>query len=292
MPSPTLSVILSLDRRCSVDDDVTMPNIPVVFIHGLWLHSSSWDPWTELFREHDYQPHSPGWPGDADTVADSRAHPESIGNRGIEEVTEHFANVIADLPAPPVVIGHSFGGLIAQKLLGRKLAAAAVAIDPAQIKGVVRLPLAQLLSVLPVLANPTNYRGTYTHSKKSFRNTFGNTLSQEESDALYDQYVIPAPGKPLFEAAAANFIPRSPAAVDVGADRGPLLIVGGSEDKTVPESSSRSSFSRYSNSSTVNEYKVFDGRGHSLVIDHGWRDIADYTLNWLAKQNVGGAVEG
>ncbi|AOW92133.1 alpha/beta hydrolase [Rhodococcus sp. WMMA185] len=268
-----------------------MPNIPVVFIHGLWLHGSSWDPWVELFREKGYEPHNPGWPGDGPTVAETRANPGPIGGCGVEEVTEHFAGVIAELGAVPVVIGHSFGGLVAQKLLGRKLAAAAIAIDPAQMKGVLRLPLPQLLGVLPIVSRISNYRGTHIHTKNSFHSMFGNALPVEESDELYDRYVIPAPGRPLFEAATANFLPNSPTAVDVSADRGPLLIVGGGEDRAVPEASSRSSFRRYRKAPTVNEYKVFDDRGHSLVIDHGWREVADYILSWLAKKNVGAVVE-
>ncbi|WP_072687290.1 alpha/beta hydrolase [Rhodococcus marinonascens] len=268
-----------------------MTSIPVVFIHGLWLHSSSWDPWVELFRENGYEPHNPGWPGDGPTVADTRANPGPIGGLGVEEITDHFAAAIAELSAAPVVVGHSFGGLVAQKLLGRKLASAAVAIDPAQMKGVIRLPLTQLLGVLPVVSNPSNYLGTHIHSKNSFQSMFGNAIPVRESDALHDRYVIPAPGRPLFEAASANFFPHSPTAVDVTADRGPLLIVGGGEDKAVPEASSRSSFNRYRKASTVNEYKVFDDRGHSLVIDHGWREIADHTLSWLAKKNVGATAE-
>ncbi|MEV0945913.1 alpha/beta hydrolase [Rhodococcus sp. NPDC049939] len=268
-----------------------MSDIPVIFIHGLWLHSSSWDPWVELFRENGYEPQNPGWPGDSPSVAESRADSGPIGGRGIEEITEHFAALIAELATAPVVIGHSFGGLVAQKLLGRKLAAAAIAIGPAQMKGVIRLPLAQLLGVLPIVSKPSNYRGTHIHSKNSFHSMFGNAIPVEESDALYDRYVIPAPGRPLFEAAVANFLPHSPTAVDVAADRGPLLIVGGDRDNAVPESSTRSSFGRYRKASTINEYKVFDDRGHSLIIDHGWREIADYTLSWLAKKNVGATAE-
>ncbi|MCJ0907238.1 alpha/beta hydrolase [Rhodococcus sp. ARC_M6] len=258
----------------------------VLFIHGLWMHPSTWERWAQAFNELGYATMAPGWPGDASTVGESREHPEDIADHGIDEITDHYARVIADLDAPPIVVGHSFGGLIAQKLLGQKLASAAVAIDPAQAKGVLKLPLVQLGSVLPVLSNPTNYRKAYSHTKKSFHKSFASAITKDESDALYERYVIPAPGRPLFEAALANFSPHSPAKVDFNADRGPLLMIGGGKDRTVPKASSDSSFKMYHNAPTVNEYKIFDDRGHSLTIDHGWREIANYSLAWLDRQGL------
>ncbi len=259
----------------------------VLFIHGLWMHPSAWDPWAQAFAERGYGTMSPGWPGDGATVGESREHPENIAGHGIDEITEHYAKVIADLDAPPIVVGHSFGGLIAQKLLGQKLASAAIAIDPAQPKGVLKLPLVQLRSVLPVLSNPTNYRKAYSHTRDSFHKSFASAITKSESDALYERYVIPAPGQPLFEAALANFNPHSPAHVDFNTERGPLLMIGGGQDRTVPKASTDSSFKMYHKAPTVNEYKVFDDRGHSLTIDHGWREIADYSLAWLSRNTAG-----
>jgi len=188
--------------------------IPVYFIHGLWLHSASWQPWIDLFRKEGYEPSAPGWPGDPDTVAEARANPESIADHGIDDVVEHYAALIAELPAPPVLVGHSFGGMIAQKLLGQDRAAAAVAIDAAQIKGVLPLPLSALRATLPVFKNPANKRRAVSLTAEQFRFAFGNAVSEEESAALYERWTIPAPGKPLYEAASANFNPtprrRSP----------------------------------------------------------------------------------
>ncbi|MFC7647302.1 esterase/lipase family protein [Streptosporangium lutulentum] len=182
---------------------------PVIFIHGLWLHATSWNPWAELFREAGYEPLAPGWPGDSDTVEESRANPESIADHGIDDVVEHYTKIIEGLAVKPILIGHSFGGMIAQKLLGRDLAAAAVAIDAAQIKGVLPLPLSALRSAFPVFKNPGNRHRAVSLTAEQFRYAFGNAISAEESDALFERWAIPAPGKPLFEAAAASFDPHS-----------------------------------------------------------------------------------
>jgi pimeloyl-ACP methyl ester carboxylesterase len=258
---------------------------PVVFIHGLWLHASSWQPWVDLFREAGYEPVAPGWPGDPDTVAGARANPDALADHGIEEVTEHYAGIIAELPSPPVIIGHSFGGLIAEKLLGEDRGAAAVAIDAAQIKGVLPLPLSSLRATLPVFKNPANIHHAVSLTAEQFRYSFGNAVSEEESKALYDQWAIPAPGRPLFEAASANFSLHSPAKVQTdNSERGPLLLIMGSRDHTVPEAITKSTLKQYRGSDAVTELVEFEDRGHSLTIDSGWHEVADGCLSWLAKQ--------
>ncbi len=262
-----------------------LESLPVLFIHGLWLHSSSWTPWIELFTERGYQASAPGWPGDPDTVADARAHPEAMADHGIDDVVAHYAKVIADLGVKPILIGHSFGGMIAQKLLGQDLAAAAVAIDAAQIKGVLPLPLSALRATLPVFKNPANRHKTVSLSAEQFRYAFGNAIPAAESDDLYERWVIPAPGKPLFEAAAANFNPHSPAKVDTdNAGRGPLLLIMGGQDHTVPESITKSTLKQYRHSAATTDLREFEDRAHSLTIDHGWRDVADASLSWLKTQ--------
>ncbi|NMO89503.1 alpha/beta hydrolase [Actinomycetospora sp. TBRC 11914] len=265
-----------------------MPSAPpVLFIHGLWLHATSWAPWIELFSEKGYTASAPGWPGDPDTVEEARAAPERIADHGIDDVVDHYAEIIAGLDTRPVVVGHSFGGMIAQKLLGLDLAAGAVAIDAAQIKGVLPLPLSALRSTLPVFKNPANRHRAVSLTPDQFRYAFGNTLAPEESDALYERWTIPAPGKPLFEAAAANFSPRSPAAVDTrNASRGPLLLITGGQDHTVPEAVTKATLKQYRHSDAVTELREFPDRGHSLTIDHGWRDVADASLSWLAEQGL------
>ncbi len=260
---------------------------PVMFIHGLWLHATSWGPWLDRFTEAGYAPVAPGWPGVPATVDLARANPDSIAGHGIDDVTEHYAGLISQLPAPPVIIGHSFGGMIAEKLLGGDLGAAAIAIDAAQIKGVLPLPLSSLRSTLPVFKNPANSHRAVSLTAEQFRYSFGNALPPEESDALYDRWSIPAPGKPLFEAASANFSLHSPAKVNTGnSERGPLLLIMGGNDHTVPEAITKSTLKQYRDSSAVTDLIEFPDRGHSLTIDSGWRAVADECLSWLAKQGL------
>lgn len=261
--------------------------MPVVFVHGLWLHASSWTPWVERFANAGYAPTAPGWPGESPDIATCRAHPERVANQGIEAVTAHFRAIVDALAQPPVLIGHSFGGLIVQKLLGEGRGCAAVAIDPAQIKGVLVLPLAQLRSALPVLGNPLNIHRAVALTREEFRYGFGNAIGEAASAALYDRYQIPSPARPLFEAATANLVPHSPAAVDVAnATRGPLLMISGTADHTVPDASTRASLRRYAQSPAVTELRTFEGRGHSLTIDDGWPEVAGACLAWLDARGV------
>jgi pimeloyl-ACP methyl ester carboxylesterase len=260
---------------------------PVVFIRGLWLHATSWAPWIELFREAGYDPIAPGWPGDPDSVQAARADPDALADHGIEEVTRHYAAIIEGLPERPVLIGHSFGGMIAEKLLGEDYGAGAVAIDAAQIKGVLPLPLSSLHSTLPVFKNPANKHKAVSLTAEQFRYSFGNAVTEEESNDLYEQWSIPAPGRPLFEAAAANFELHSPAKVNIrNDDRGPLLLVMGGRDHTVPEAITKATLKQYRHSGAITELIEFPDRGHSLTIDSGWRAVADECLTWLGKQGL------
>jgi pimeloyl-ACP methyl ester carboxylesterase len=260
---------------------------PVLFIHGLWLHASSWGTWMELFREAGYDPSAPGWPGDQDTVEASRENPDGMAGHGIDDVVEHYAGLIAKLPELPILVGHSFGGMIAQRLLGQDLARAAVAIDAAQIKGVLPLPLSALRATLPVFKNPANKNRTVALTPEQFRYAFGNAIPEDESQQLFDAWAMPAPGRPLFEAASANFNPHSPAAVNTKNEgRGPLLLIAGGKDHTVPEVVTQATLKQYRHSSAVTDIIDFPDRGHSLTIDHGWRDVAQTSLDWLTKQGL------
>ncbi|HEY5880336.1 MAG TPA: SDR family NAD(P)-dependent oxidoreductase, partial [Nakamurella sp.] len=197
-------------------------------------------------------------------------------------MTDHYAEIVRGLPAPPVIIGHSFGGLITEKLLGQGYGAAGVAIDPAQIKGVLPLPLAQLRSGLPALGNPANLHRTVELTEQEFRFGFGNALTEEESAQLFETCAIPSPARPLFQAAAANFVLHSQAAVDTdNQTRGPLLLISGTADHTVPDVVTRSTFKQYRDSMAITHIKKFEGRGHSLTIDNGWQDVANVVLDWL-----------
>jgi pimeloyl-ACP methyl ester carboxylesterase len=171
---------------------MTQPIRPAVFIHGLWLHASSWTPWLELFQEAGYAPTAPGWPGDPDTVEESRRDPGRVAGKGIDDVVDHYARIIEKLEVPPVVIGHSFGGLIAQRLLGQDLAVAAVAIDAAPIKGVLNLPVSALKVASIALRKPANRNLAISLTAEQFRYGFGNALSGQESAELYDRWTVPS----------------------------------------------------------------------------------------------------
>jgi pimeloyl-ACP methyl ester carboxylesterase len=265
---------------------MTEPRTPVVFIHGLWLHATSWNRWLELYRAAGYEPVAPGWPGEPPTVAEARAKPELVADMSIDDAIAHYAEIINSLDVKPIVIGHSFGGLLAEKLLGQDLAVAAVAIDPAQIKGVLPLPLAQLRAALPALGNPANLHKAVSLTVKEFRFGFGNELTEQESDALFEQWAIPSPARPLFQAAVANFVLHSQAKVATENEtRGPLLLISGKQDHTVPDVTTRSTLKQYRDSAAVTELKQFEGRGHSLTIDSGWREVADATIEWLEANN-------
>ncbi len=259
---------------------------PVVFIHGLWLHTSSWAPWAELFQAAGYAPLTPGWPGTGDTVEETRQKPDQVAGKGIDDIVSHYAQIIRRLETPPIVIGHSFGGLIAQRLLGEDLAAAAVAIDPAPIKGVIYLPPSALRVASIALRNPANRNRAVALTEEQFRYGFGNALPARESAELYERWNVPSPGKPLFEAATANLTPRSPAKVNTrNKTRGPLLVTAGGKDHTVPASISRATRKLYHKSPAITDLREFPDRGHSLTIDHGWREVADEALSWLKQRH-------
>jgi non-heme chloroperoxidase len=266
---------------------MTQPGRPAVFVHGLWLHASSWGPWLELFQEAGYVPTAPGWPGDSDTVEETRRDPSRVAGKGIDDVVDHYAGIIRGLQTPPVVIGHSFGGLIAQRLLGQDLAAAAVAIDAAPIKGVLNLPVSALKVASIALRKPANRNLAISLTAEQFRYGFGNMLPEQESAELYDRWTVPSPGKPLFEAAVANFTLRSPAKVNTAnKTRGPLLLTAGGHDHTVPPAITTSTRKLYHKSPAITDLIEFPDRGHSLTIDHGWREVAQAALDWLSKRSL------
>jgi non-heme chloroperoxidase len=266
---------------------MTHAGTPVVFVHGLWLHSTSWGPWEELFREAGYEPAAPGWPGDSATVEETRRDPAKVAGYGIDDVVEHYAQIIRSLDHRPVVVGHSFGGLIAQRLLGQDLASAAVAIDAAPIKGVLNLPVSALRVASIALRKPANRNLAISLTPEQFRYGFGNALPEKESAELYERWNMPSPGKPLFEAGLANFTPRSPAKVNTGnKTRGPLLLTAGGKDHTVPKAITTGTRKLYHKSPAITDFVEFPDRGHSLTIDSGWHDVAQYALDWLSKRHL------
>lgn len=257
---------------------------PVVFVHGLWLLASSWDRWAELFAEAGYAPVTANWPDDPETVAAAHEHPEVFAGKTIGQVADHVAAVIGSLSRKPAVIGHSFGGLLTQIVAGRGLSLASVAIDPAPFRGVLPLPISALRSAAPVLHNPANRHRAVPLTFDQFRFGFANAVPAEEAQQLYDTFAVPAPGAPLFQAAAANLNPWSEAKVDTGnPERGPMLIISGEKDNTVPRSISEATYHQQQKNSDVTEFVEIPGRGHALTIDSGWRDVAETSLKFVQR---------
>jgi pimeloyl-ACP methyl ester carboxylesterase len=260
---------------------------PIVLIHGLWMSPHSWLPWIERYRAAGHTVYAPGWPGvsELDEPLDHTKAPAQIH---IREVVDHYDAILRTMPEPPIVMGHSFGGLIVQLLLGRGLARSGVAIHPAAPRGVYRLPLSVFRATLPVLRTPSNRRRAVALTPGEFHYAFANTVSRAESDSWLAKLAIPAPGMPLFEAATANFVPKSRAATVVDhakPDRAPLLLVAGGRDHIVPASVVYENFNRYRRSSAPTDFKVFGDRPHLTVALDGWSDVADYALTWTARHS-------
>jgi non-heme chloroperoxidase len=257
---------------------------PVVFIHGLWLLPSSWDRWAEVFAEAGYTPVLPGWPDDPDTVDEANQHPEVFAGKSVGQVADHIGALITKLDKKPAIIGHSFGGLLTQILAGRGLSAASVAIDPAPFRGVLPLPISALKSARPVLGNPANRSKAVPLTYEQFRFAFANAVEEDEAKELYNTYAVPAAGIPLFQAATANLNPWTEVKVDTqNPDRGPLLIISGEKDNTVPWSIANASFKRQERNEGVTEIVEMKDRGHALVIDSGWQEVADTALKFVQR---------
>ena len=255
-----------------------------MFIHGLWLLPSSWDRWRTVFEEAGYSTLAPGWPDDPATVGEATEHPEVFAHKTVGQVADHFEDVIGNLTTKPAVVGHSFGGLLAQILAGRGLAAAAVAIDPAPFRGVLPLPISSLKAAAPVLGNPANRGRAVPLTYEQFRFAFANAVSEDEAVELYATFAVPAPGAPLFQTATANLNPWTEAKVNSkNPDRGPLLIIDGEKDNTVPWAVANASYKKQKRNVGVTEIVKIPDRGHSLTIDHGWREVADTTLGFVQR---------
>jgi pimeloyl-ACP methyl ester carboxylesterase len=259
-------------------------NTPVVFIHGLWLLPSSWDRWAEVFEEAGYAPLTPTWPDDPRTVEEARANPDVFAGKRLRTIADHTAEVIAGLDRKPAVLGHSTGGLLAQMIADRGLSAATVAIDPGPFRGVLPLPLSALLSAKPVLQNPLNRGRAVTLSFPQFKYGWANALDEEEATALYETFHVAAPGVALMQMANANLNPFTEAKVDTkNPARGPLLIIDGEVDHTVPWAIANAAYKKQSRNETVTEIAKIPNRGHSLTIDSGWREVAETARDFVKR---------
>jgi len=280
---------LTIHEQQEIDRANTEGKQPVVFVHGLWLLASSWDNWRAFFEEQGYTTLAPGWPDDPQTVAEATDDPEVFADKRLKQVTDHYADAIRQLKTKPAVIGHSFGGLIAQQLADEGLSAVTVAIDAPGFRGVLPLPLSELKSGAPVLSNPANYHRAVALTYEQFRYGFANALEEDEAHALYDQCAVPGPGTPLFQAAAANLNPWTEDRVNTkNPARGPLLLIAGEKDHTVPLAVVKAAYKLQQHNPAVTEFREIPGRGHSLTIDHGWRDVAEIALAFIAQQHPNG----
>jgi pimeloyl-ACP methyl ester carboxylesterase len=237
-----------------------------------------------VFEEAGYTALSPGWPDDPDTVAEAKEHPDVFAGKTVGQVADHFGDVIGKLDRKPAVIGHSFGGLLTQIIAGRGLSAASVAVDPAPFRGVLPLPISALKSASPVLSNPANRNRAVPLTYEQFRFGFANAVSEDEAKQLYDAYAVPAPGAPLFQAATANLNPWTEAKVNSkNPERGPLLIISGEKDNTVPWAIANASYKKQKRNGGVTEIVEMKNRGHALTIDSGWREVADTALAFVKR---------
>jgi pimeloyl-ACP methyl ester carboxylesterase len=257
---------------------------PVAFVHGLWLLPSSWDRWVTLFEEAGLTAVIPGWPDDPETVEEAKAHPDVLAHKSVGQIADYVAGIISRLDKKPAVIGHSFGGLLAQILAGRGLASSTVAIDPAPFRGVLPLPISALRSASPVLKNPANRNKAVPLTYEQFRYGFANAVDEDEAKELFETYAVPGSGVPIFQAASANLNPWTEAKVDTkNPERGPVLIICGADDHTVPPSIAKAAYKKQQHNEGVTEYLEIPGRGHALVIDNGWRDVADAALAFVQR---------
>lgn len=258
---------------------------PVVFIHGLWLLPSSWQPWVEFFAQAGYAPLTPEWPDDPATVEEARADPSVLAGKTLGQVAAHTSEVIEALERKPAVIGHSTGGLLAQIIAGRGLSAATVAIDPGPFRGVLPLPVSTLRVSAPVLRNPLNRGRAVTLTFDQFRYGWTNAIeSEQEARRLYDQFHVAGPGVALMQMANANLNPWTEAKADTkNPDRGPLLIIDGEKDHTVPWVIANAAYKRQARNPGVTEIEKIPNRGHSLTIDSGWQRVARSALDFVER---------
>jgi len=252
----------------------------IVLIHGLWLTAHSWEHWVERYSSRGYRVIANSWPGMEGDIEELRRDTSKFDHLGIAEIVESYERTIRGLDRPPIIMGHSFGGLVTQVLLDHGLGAAGVAFDPAPVKGILRLPWSTLKSSFPVLKNPANRNRAVALSANEFHYAFTNTLDAVQSEALYRRYAVPGPGRVLFQGALANFIPNAATSIDFGHDRAPLLIVSGSEDHVSPPAIGKANARLQHRSKSLTAYKEFAGRPHFILGQPGWEEVADFALGW------------
>jgi pimeloyl-ACP methyl ester carboxylesterase len=252
---------------------------PIVLIHGLWMTPRSWEGWAERYRSRGYQVIAPSWPGMEGEVEALNADPTPIAGLEIDQIVDHYEQIIRALPAPPIIMGHSFGGAFTQVLLDRGLGAVGVGVASATVKGVLDLPLSTIRATTPVLRNPFGDHKAVPLNEKQFHYAFANTLSQEESDELFRRYHVPAASTVLREGAFANFHRDPPTKVHFDRRRAPLLFVAFGEDHIIPPKATRHNMEKYADSEGIVAFKEYPGRPHFPGVA-GWEEVADFALDW------------
>jgi non-heme chloroperoxidase len=256
----------------------------VVFIHGLWLLPSSWASWADFFQQAGYAPLTPDWPDDPATVEQARADPAVLAGKTLGQVAGHTSEIIGALNKKPALVGHSTGGLLAQMLAGRGLAAATVAIDPGVFRGVLPLPASVLRGVGPFLVNPRTRGRAITLTFGQFSYGWANALEEKEAKELYEAFHVAGSGIALAQMGNANLNPRTEATVNTtNPGRGPLLIIDGAKDHTVPWAIANAAYKRQRRNPAVTQIVKIPNRGHSLTIDHGWSEVAQTALNFVKR---------
>ena len=277
--------VLTTQEQQQIDRANAQGKQPVVFVHGLWLLASSWDRWRTFFEEQGYITLALGWPDDPESVEEANDDPEVFANKRLKQITQHYGEVIGQLKRKPAIVGHSFGGLIAQLLADQGICSVTVAIDPAAFRGVLPLPLSELKSGAPVLSNPANYHRAVSLTFEQFHYAFANAVEEDEAHQLYETFAVPGPGTPVFQAAFANFNPWTEDQVNTrNPERGPLLLIAGEKDHTVPAVVVKTAYKHQKNNPAVTVFREIPNRGHSLIIDHGWREVAEVALAFIAEQ--------
>jgi pimeloyl-ACP methyl ester carboxylesterase len=263
----------------------------IMLIHGLWMTALSWEHWVERYEDRGFNVIARSWPGMDGDIDELRRDPSAIEHLGIEEIVDHYAAIISELDSPPIIMGHSFGGAFTQILLDRGLGAAGVAIDSGPVKGLLALPASTLKTGFPVLKNPANNHRAVPLTPEEFHYAFTNTLTDEESLAVYERYAVPGPGRVLFQGPFANFNRHSPAAVDFkNSSRAPLLFIAGGDDHVAPASLNEANLKHYRKSDAITELKEFPGRSHYTLGQEGWEEVADYALDWALSHVAQPAV--
>lgn len=256
----------------------------IVLIHGLWMTPLSWEHWIQRYTEKGYKVLAPAWPGMERDIEEIRRDASNLGSLGVTQIVDHYDGIIRGLEEPPIIMGHSFGGLFTQILLDRGLGAAGVAIDSAPVKGILLLPFSTLRVSFPALSNPFNFHKVAALTPEQFHYAFGNLLSEEESRRVYERYAVPGPDHVLFQAGLANFNPEAPTAVDFhNDDRPPLLLIAGGKDHIAPASLTQANYRLYCKSRAVTDYKEFPERSHYTLGQPGWEEVADYALDWAVR---------